>query len=486
MNLRDKWDNLAPRTKQIVVLAAVLGALSILITVVSPDPKSRDYNQEEPVVENVLTDRSTRELGIDAISARLRKLEDQNQEKEQKIQRLSGELERVRTDSSSSTEISRRIAQLQAELEDVKEDKQEQQKVIEKLQEEGVTQSVSPTGGDDQEQGRQKNGSGAVDPLSREGRGNTGYREQDSDDNESEGNLVTADDIFGDRSQKGNGGQRQQPQTQQDGAPIQESSSEGESQKPDDSFGLVDVGSDSGETSQGSSGSDGGDSGDSASGEESEDTGVYMPAGSLMTGVLMTGVDAPTGQGAREDPFPVVMRLKKDAILPNHYRADVKECFAILAGFGELASERVMFRTEGISCVRDDGRTVEAKIDGYATGEDGKAGVRGTLVTKQGQMLAKSMTAGFFEGLSGAFDVNPVPVLDTSGGNGSQQFTSSPIEDTGRSGLVSGAQNSLGRVADFYLDLADQMFPVLEVDAGRKVDIVLVRGAELKIKGEMQ
>jgi conjugal transfer pilus assembly protein TraB len=33
------------------------------------------------------------------------------------------------------------------------------------------------------------------------------------------------------------------------------------------------------------------------------------------------------------------------------------------------------------------------------------------------------------------------------------------------------------RLADFYLDLAGEMFPVVEVDAGRPVELVLSRGA---------
>lgn len=49
---------------------------------------------------------------------------------------------------------------------------------------------------------------------------------------------------------------------------------------------------------------------------------------------------------------------------------------------------------------------IEAKLDSYAVGEDGKAGVRGRVVSKQGQIIAKSLMAGFLGGVSEAFDVN--------------------------------------------------------------------------------
>ena len=43
--------------------------------------------------------------------------------------------------------------------------------------------------------------------------------------------------------------------------------------------------------------------------------------------------------------------------------------------------------------VRSDGAALEVKIQGSVYGEDGKVGMRGRLVTKQGQMLANALLA---------------------------------------------------------------------------------------------
>ncbi len=32
------------------------------------------------------------------------------------------------------------------------------------------------------------------------------------------------------------------------------------------------------------------------------------------------------GQGARQQPTPALVRIKHDALLPNRFRADVREC----------------------------------------------------------------------------------------------------------------------------------------------------------------
>jgi conjugal transfer pilus assembly protein TraB len=82
---------------------------------------------------------------------------------------------------------------------------------------------------------------------------------------------------------------------------------------------------------------------------------LFVPAGAILSGVLLNGLDAPTGQGARNDPTPALLRIKRDAILPKRFRADVRECFVIVGGFGDLGSERALLRSETLTCVRTDG-----------------------------------------------------------------------------------------------------------------------------------
>ncbi|MGQ3825638.1 TrbI/VirB10 family protein, partial [Pseudomonas alliivorans] len=125
---------------------------------------------------------------------------------------------------------------------------------------------------------------------------------------------------------------------------------------------------------------------DEGKNDKPEELSVSLPAGSILSGVLVTGMDAPTGKQAQRDPFPSLIRIKSEAILPNRFRADFRECFMIAGGWGDLSSERAYMRAERLSCVRNDGSVLEASVEAYATGEDGKAGLRGRLVSKQGQI----------------------------------------------------------------------------------------------------
>lgn len=205
-----------------------------------------------------------------------------------------------------------------------------------------------------------------------------------------------------------------------------------------------------------------------------EDSGrvaeTYTPSGSMIQGVLLTGLDAPTGQGAMKEPTPALVRVKKESILPNRYLADFRECFVIVGGHGDLATERAMLRTENLSCIRQDKSVIDVKLQGWVVGNDGKAGVRGRLVSKQGAVLARASLAGLADGISQAFSGNVRGQLPGSGMDS---------DYTMQSGAFGGASTAMDRIAKYYLDLADQMHPVVEIDAGREVTIVLVRGISL-------
>ena len=207
---------------------------------------------------------------------------------------------------------------------------------------------------------------------------------------------------------------------------------------------------------------------------------VLIPAGSLLRGVLLSGLDAPTGRHARRDPYPALVRLKHEAILPNRFRADVRECFITVAGYGELSSERALLRTEVIACVRHDGGVIEVPVDGYAVGEDGKVGLRGRLVSKQGQVIARAMQVSFLQGISDVFNKQSVTTITTT------RDRTVPYQDVlsseaAQAAAITGTGKALDRLAQYYLDMAEHIFPVIEIDAGRAIEVILNRGASLQL-----
>lgn len=212
-----------------------------------------------------------------------------------------------------------------------------------------------------------------------------------------------------------------------------------------------------------------------------KDDFLYIPSGAIISGVFLNGIDAPTGKSSQKNPFPTLIRIQKDAILPNYYTADIRECFLLMSGYGDLSSERAFLRGETISCIRSDGKIIDGKLESYAVGDDGKAGVRGRLVSKQGQIIARSLLAGFAGGFAEMFDTTATPTLNTSS-DGTIRYEDVYSSKAVKGGAAKGVSQALTRISDFYMDLAEAVYPVIEVDAGRQVDVVVSKGAKLTFK----
>ena len=205
----------------------------------------------------------------------------------------------------------------------------------------------------------------------------------------------------------------------------------------------------------------------------------YVPSGSFFRAALLGGLDAPTGGQAQSNPHPVLMRVQDNAFLPNRYRFQIKECHALGASHGDISSERAYIRLESLSCVRHDGRAIDVPVKGYVVGEDGKAGMRGRLISKQGQVLANALVSGIGAGIGQAFQQSATT------------YSTSPLGtigtvDTGKqlqAGIGTGVGKALDRLSQYYITLAEKMFPIIEVDAGRMVDVVFTKGFSLEPEG---
>jgi conjugal transfer pilus assembly protein TraB len=210
---------------------------------------------------------------------------------------------------------------------------------------------------------------------------------------------------------------------------------------------------------------------------------AYIPGGSMFPAVLLNGMDAPTSSVSQKNPTPVLLRVKKEAVLPNFASLDVRECFVMGAGFGQLASERALIRTESISCVRHDGKVFDTKLEAYVVGTDGKVGVPGRLVSKQGQMIAQSLLAGALGGIGQSLTSSKIPALNINPANGQSLYDQESMASVAQSGFAGGLSSATNMIAKFYLDMAKETFPVVETQAGQVATVIVTRGMTLPLKG---
>jgi conjugal transfer pilus assembly protein TraB len=202
---------------------------------------------------------------------------------------------------------------------------------------------------------------------------------------------------------------------------------------------------------------------------------TYIPSGSFMRSITLSGLDAPAGGQAQENPHPLLLRVQDNAFLPSRYRARVKECHVLVAGHGDINSERAYMRTESLSCVLKSGEVIDVPVKGYVVGEDGKAGVRGRVVSKQGQVLANALLTGIVSGLGQGVQQMSTTYNTTALGTVGTVDSGKQLQ----SGVGAGVGKALDRLSQYYITLAEKMFPVIEIDAMREVDVVFTKGVTL-------
>lgn len=431
MALKTRWSNLNPKHRRAVMVGGGVLGMFLLISVFASDGERRpkDARPDKPISTG-LTDQNLRDVSLDALVAQLSLARAQQQELARKVDVLSNELEQKSRPGAAEARLQADLAALQNQLDVLR-----------------STGGLAPLGEYFAADAVEAGAGEAVSSASRRAR-------TVPERSRAEAKVSEA---F-----------RRDPVTLASAPPA--------GAVTINTLGRPEPGAKAPLTIITHTGSFSGQE-DSAADEEP----VYIPSGSILTGTLLNGMDVPTSQGARRDPFPAAVRIQHEAILPNHFQADVKECFALISGFGDMSSERAYLRGESISCVREDGGIVEARFDSYAVGEDGKAGIRGRLVSKQGAIIARSMLAGFAAGAAEAFDVSPIPVLQTGNIDNQQSYMQNYSSDVLQGAMSKGAAGALERVAQFYIDMAEGMFPVIEVDAGRQVELIMTKGTELRL-----
>ena len=101
----------------------------------------------------------------------------------------------------------------------------------------------------------------------------------------------------------------------------------------------------------------------------------------------------------------------------------------------------------------------------------------GRLVSKQGQILANALLAGVASGIGQAFSQMLDHDVDLAAGHHQHRRSR---QTTARRAEASAVGKALDRLAQYYITLAEKVFPVIEIDAGRSVDVVLTQGMALQ------
>lgn len=219
----------------------------------------------------------------------------------------------------------------------------------------------------------------------------------------------------------------------------------------------------------------------------------YLPTGTTISFVSVAGMNAPTnaissGIAGSGDLMPTLLRVRGEAILPNKNRYDLQDCVVIAVGYGQMADERAILRTEKMSCISPNGQTTEVALQGTVFGEDGKPGMRGRMVSMNGKVISQMVKVAAIQTLgnmaiaaAGNYDFKNHRDINNGVSVNTDSQTNLQTE-VARAG-VAGINDTFQRIAGIYEQYAQQTFPVIEVNPGRKGEIVLTEGVEIDFNG---
>jgi len=203
----------------------------------------------------------------------------------------------------------------------------------------------------------------------------------------------------------------------------------------------------------------------------------YVAAGTFVRAVMLGGADASAAVNAQANPTPMLFRVLDNGTMPNKQTSHLKGCIATAAVVGDISSERGMVRLETLSCVDPATHKIrDISVEGTVFGPEGKNGIRGVPVWREGALLQRAFLAGTLSGFSNSL---------------SQRYTTSSISPLGSTqtvntgdifkyGLANGLGTAMDKLATYNIQRAEQYHPVIQLNAGAIVDLVFLKGFYLR------
>ena len=191
---------------------------------------------------------------------------------------------------------------------------------------------------------------------------------------------------------------------------------------------------------------------------------------------MLSGADTNAGVHGQTDTIPIIMRILDNGTLPNGEHSSLKGCFVTAAAYGDASSERGQIRLQHLSCVKkSSGLILDIPIEGTINDMGGSDGIRGHVVMRNNKLIWNAGVSGVLSGIGSAMQqsattqsVSPLGV--TSAIQPSKVF---------QYGAFGGANSALGKLADYYIKLADMYHPIVQIHAGSQVNIVFLKGFSL-------
>lgn len=210
----------------------------------------------------------------------------------------------------------------------------------------------------------------------------------------------------------------------------------------------------------------------------------YLPPHTSAQIVTLSGLEALASAHARSNPEPIFVRIQTNGLISSMGNSTSKYwtqgCTVAVMAYGDLSASRVKGRLTKLVCHdKQNKRVIDEDIKGVLLDSDGALGLKGEVIRRNGSLIAATVLAEFVSAMGSAFaqpglaDFNAA----SNGDNGLGGFdTKAAVTASAFAGVSGGAD----KIAEYLLEEAKAIFPVIVVPNGRKGTIVLEEGISLK------
>ena len=212
-----------------------------------------------------------------------------------------------------------------------------------------------------------------------------------------------------------------------------------------------------------------------------------LPSFFLMPGfakaVIVAGADAPTMSTGTTDPKRVWLSIISEQFIANNGTANFKDCLLSGIAKGRIVNGRARINIDTMSCemTSPDGQKykINQPIKGLVYGEDGKGGVKGRLVSKEGEIIKRGIPLAAIEGAISTLSKTRNYILPTGGSTSTED--ANPLTEFATGGANTGSK-ILQKFSEYYLKILEELTPYVEVRAKRVVTVAFEGGETLKIQ----
>lgn len=199
----------------------------------------------------------------------------------------------------------------------------------------------------------------------------------------------------------------------------------------------------------------------------------WIPSGSFSEATMIEGADANASVTGQQNTSPVVITLLGEVSMPNGRTWNMDQCRVTGEMYGDISSERGEVRTKNISCILKNGKHIDMPFDGHVSFQ-GKVGIRGKPVMRNGAIIANAGAAGLLSGFGEGIKSAATPTVGLGGS------ASVGAGDIFKQGIGGGASKAADTLSQYWIKRAEQYHPVIDIGAGNAVTVVFQQGFRLE------